>query len=90
MKAVAGWEGVAVFSDTISAEAAAQLLRSEGVETRVVADSAILGEARRCELQVPALLAHKARWLLRETPVSDAELDYLATGKLGGDGDASP
>jgi hypothetical protein len=80
---------VATYSDTVSAEVSAQLLRSEGVDVRLVTDSALLGEARQCEVHVPAQLAHRARWLLAQSPVSDGELEYLATGMLG-DGDTSP
>lgn len=88
MDPVVAWEAIASYSDTISAEATVQLLRLEGVQARVVTDTAILGEARRCEIKVPAELAHRARWLLVSPQLSDAELDYLATGSLG-DGDAS-
>jgi len=33
-------------------------------------------------LWVDAALAHRARWLLKLGTVSEAELEYLATGKL--------
>ncbi len=29
-------------------------------------------------------LAHRARWIVAQLPPSDAELDFLATGKLPG------
>lgn len=83
MSEIAVWERVAGYSDTISAEAAMQLLRSEGMEARLVTDSAILGEARQCEIRVPEKFAHRARRLLSWPQVSDAELDYLATGRSG-------
>jgi len=39
---------------------------------------------------VPKALAHRARWIVAQLPVSEAELEFLATGKLPGqDGDVS-
>jgi hypothetical protein len=32
-------------------------------------------------------LAHRARWITAQLPPTDAELDYLATGKLPGQED---
>jgi hypothetical protein len=31
---------------------------------------------------VPRSLEHRARWVMAQLPVTDAELDFLATGKL--------
>lgn len=31
---------------------------------------------------VPQSLAHRARWIVAQLPVSDEELEFLATGKL--------
>lgn len=31
---------------------------------------------------VPKSLVHRARWIAAQLPVSDEELEYLATGKL--------
>lgn len=33
---------------------------------------------------VPKKLAHRARWMVAQLPPSDAELEFLATGKLPG------
>jgi hypothetical protein len=33
---------------------------------------------------VPKYLAHRARWILAQLPVTDEELEFLATGKLPG------
>jgi hypothetical protein len=79
------WQIAASFSDTTSAEAVAQLLRLEGVETRVVTDRALLGEARPSQIWVPAALSHRARWILSQSQVSEAELDFLATGQFRDD-----
>jgi hypothetical protein len=64
------------------------LLRSEGVPAEVVSDTPILGEVRPCEVRVPHELAHRARWLMAEAQFTDAELTFLATGKLEGGDDA--
>ncbi len=34
---------------------------------------------------VPTSLAHRARWIATQLPMSDAGLGYLATGDLSGD-----
>ena len=39
---------------------------------------------------VDAKLAHRARWLLKLGTVSEAELEYLATGKLQNPPDDAP
>jgi len=82
------WNVVATFSDVPSAQALATLFRAEGVPVEVVSDTSLLGEARCCEIRVPAELAHRARWLMSQAQFTDAELTFLATGKLeGGDND---
>jgi hypothetical protein len=77
------WNVVATFSDVPSAQALASLFRAEGVPTELVSDTSLLGEARSCEIRVPSELAHRARWLMSQAQVTDAELEFLATGKLG-------
>lgn len=71
--------------DTLSAQVLAERLNGEGVPTRVQTDSAIFGVARRCEILVPTELLHRARSLLASSQLSDTELSYLATGRLGSD-----
>jgi hypothetical protein len=77
------WDVVATFSDVPSAQVLVALFRSEGVPVDLVSDTYLLGEARRCEVRVPRALMHRARWLMAQAQVSDAELVFLATGKLG-------
>jgi hypothetical protein len=77
------WKQVAAVMDTVSAQAIAERLESEGVPVRVKADSSLLGEARSCEVMVPSELLHRARWLLSSDGVSEEELTLLATGELG-------
>ena len=80
-----GWRVAATLSDTASADAIAQLLRLEGVECLVISDSALMGKASSAQVLVPNALAHRARWILAQSQVSEAELDYLATGRLWDD-----
>jgi hypothetical protein len=84
------WDVVATFSDIPSAQALASLFRAEGVPAEVVTDTSLLGEARDCGIRVPPELAHRARWLMSQAQVTDAELEFLATGKLGGVDNADP
>jgi len=76
------WQPFQTFSDRGSAEAMAVVLDCEGVPTRIESSKLVAGvEARHCVL-VPASLAHRAKWVLADTDVTDSELEYLATGKL--------
>lgn len=60
----------------------AVVLDSEGVPARVESSKLVAGiESQHCVL-VPASLAHRANWVLADSDLTDAELDYLATGKL--------
>lgn len=68
--------------DELSALALQQRLELEGVATVLRTDTTLLGVARRCTLYVAPDLLHRAQWLLKTPPVSDAELEYLATGAL--------
>lgn len=80
------WEVVAVAADTVSAGVLMGRLAAEGVRTRLDADSAILGEARQCRIEVPANAIRKARTILWQTRFSEDELTALA---LGADGDCA-
>ena len=65
-----------------SAEIDAAFLRSEGVPARVAPVYMVPGEYRSIRLMVNAALEHRARWLLKTVPVSEEELEFLATGVL--------
>jgi len=68
------------FPDRGSAESLCSWLEFEGVPAYV--------EPRAQETQfvvyVLKELAHRARWITAQLPPTDAELDFLATGKLPG------
>jgi hypothetical protein len=76
------WCVLDTYGDRFAAEADAGFLRSEMVAAKVEVVSDFPGQVRGAKLWVDAALAHRARWLLKLSPVSDAELEYLATGKL--------
>ena len=76
------WETFAVFDDEASAEAVAGRLRLEGVPSQVQANVQLPGLSV-FRLMVPKDLAHRARRAMSLAETSDAELAFLATGKLG-------
>ncbi len=83
-------EQVATFSDTTSAEVLAGMLRIEGVPVEVRTDSPLPGLVNTVKVFVPASLAHRARWLMNASTVTEAELDFAATGELDGcEGDSN-
>jgi hypothetical protein len=75
------WITVAVVSDTLSAQAIYERLTTDGVSARVLSDTALLGTARQCRVQVPAEVEHRAKRVLADAQFSDAELEELATGR---------
>ncbi|HEU4624579.1 MAG TPA: hypothetical protein VFS52_07455 [Steroidobacteraceae bacterium] len=79
------WQLLITVFDTLSAQVVAERLNGEGVPTRVRTDSEILGVARTCDIFVPAESLGRAQSLLGSAGLSDTELSYLATGKLGSD-----
>jgi len=78
------WGLFKVFPDLSAAEALRLQLEHHGVPTRVESRALEVGlEAQFCVF-VSKTLAHRARWVVAQLPLTDAELDYLATGKLPG------
>jgi hypothetical protein len=78
------WELFKTFPDLSAAEALRLQLEHHGVPTRVESSALEVGlEAKFCVF-VSKTLAHRARWIVAQLPLTDAELDYLATGKLPG------
>lgn len=76
------WSEVVTLSDRISAEAVLGLLTQGDVPGRIVSDEHLPGLGLFFSVVVPAELLHRARWLLSEAQVSEAELTYLATREL--------
>lgn len=79
-----GWQLAATLSDNASAQMLATLFRAEGVPAEVISITpSFLGEVGVFEIRVPMELLHRARWLMSQSQVTDAELTFLATGVLG-------
>ena len=76
---------VATLEDEASAELLAGMLRNEGVPTEVRPISPLPGIVDEVQLYVPTSLAHRARWLMNSSKVTDEELRFAATGELGPD-----
>jgi len=76
------YEEFRTFPHRGAAESFSSWLQFEGVPSFV--EPRTLGNAVEAEFVVYALkkLAHRARWITSQLPPTDAELDYLATGKL--------
>ncbi len=76
---------VATFEDEASAEILAGMLRSEGVPTEVRLISPLPGIVDEVQVYVPTSLAHRARWFMNSSKVTDEELRFAATGEPGQD-----
>lgn len=74
------WELFKVFPDLSAAETLRLQLEHHKVPTRVESRALEVGmEAKFCVFVLKAL-AHRARWVVAQLPLTDAELDFLATG----------
>jgi hypothetical protein len=80
-----GYELLVEFSDLGSADAVAGLLAGERIRTKVVAVRPVAGIPSAFRVLVAEKHLHRARWFLEHNEISENELIYLATGKLGGD-----
>ena len=78
------YEEFKTFPERGSAESLHSWLEFEGVPSYV--ESNALSGALETQFVVYVLkkLAHRARWIVAQLPPSDAELVFLATGKLPG------
>ncbi|HEX3912319.1 MAG TPA: hypothetical protein VHW71_02325 [Steroidobacteraceae bacterium] len=74
---------MATFSDVSSGHVIVTLFNREGLPAKLILGNPLLGDANGCEIQIPRELAHRARWILSQAELTDAELTYLATGELG-------
>jgi hypothetical protein len=84
------WREFATYGDAASAEVIAGLLRSEDVPARIVSDEPMPGLIRGFSVLVAPEMLHRARWILSQAQLSDAELSYYATGRLGEDDSNAP
>lgn len=81
------WHEFAVYSDSVSAEAAAGLLRSEGVPVDIQSDVPVPGLIQGFRLRVPFDLAKRAEWVFANAQFTEEELAFIATGRLDSGGE---
>src|SRR5690349_20287996 len=78
------WERFMSFPDSASAAAVAGYLEQNGLPSRVEAGSPTVDLSPAVHLLVEGHLFHRARWLLaQQADITEAELEFLATGRLG-------
>ncbi len=75
---------VAAVYDLGTAQSLAALLNAELVPAEIAPGPHVIGEARVWEVRVPSKSSERARLLLAPSILSEAELNYLATGVLVG------
>lgn len=80
-------EVVAEFPEIGSADLAASLLKTELVHAKVDPSSPLAGIGATYRVLVDRRQLHRARWILQDSDLSEAELTYLATGELNPDSD---
>lgn len=78
------WVVFRVFPEQSGASALCGQLEAGGCPAKFEARA--LGNALETNfcVFVPKVLAHRARWIVAQLPLTDAELEFLATGKLPG------
>lgn len=84
MEDLGEWVVFRAFPEQSAAAALSGQLEAGGCPARFEARA--LGNAVETDycVFVPKSLAHRARWILAQLPVTDEELEFLATGKLPG------
>jgi hypothetical protein len=78
-----GWESFAIYHDELAAGVVAEYLRRNDCPAQV-AGSAGTALEPSVRVLVPGELLHRARWLWATADLTEAELQYLATGELPG------
>jgi Putative prokaryotic signal transducing protein len=72
------WEWLEDCADHLAAEVIAGQLRAESVPVYIQDVSAIPGLVGSSRIFVPENFMHRARWVLAQAPLSEAELEWLA------------
>lgn len=86
--APAEWTEFRAYSTRGEADVLCRQLQLAGVPSTV--ESRALESAVEAQywVMVATRLAHRARWIVAQLPPTEAELDFLATGKLSQDDSA--
>lgn len=78
-----GWECFAIYRDELAAGVVVQYLRRNDCPAQLTGSAgAALQPGVR--VMVPGELIHRAKWLWAQADLTEAELQYLATGELPG------
>lgn len=78
------YEEFRTFPDRGPADSMCSWLEFEGVPSYVEPRGLSSGMETKFVVFVLQKLAHRARWIVAQMPPTDAELEFLATGKLPG------
>ena len=81
------YEEFRAFPERTAADSLCSWLEFEGVPSYVQPRTLAIGLEADFVVFVVKKLAHRARWIVSQLPPSDAELDFLATGRLPGQED---
>jgi hypothetical protein len=76
------WQLFKLFPTRVEADRIATFLQSSGVPAYVDHGALGVGLEGDFKVFVATELAHRARWLISLPQIADAELDFLATGRL--------
>jgi hypothetical protein len=76
------WCVIREFPNYAGAEITKSLLEAAGVPVEIIPSDSITALYTGVRVLVKASLAHRARWVLSNADFSEAELVYMATGKL--------
>ena len=76
------WQFFKLFAGRVEADRIATFLQSSGVPAYVDHGGLGVGLEGDFKVFVASELAHRARWLTSLPEIADAELDFLATGRL--------
>jgi len=74
------WHVLTTTPDVASAQALVEFLLAQGITSRVVPDSTILGQAFTCRVVVDAAVADQAQRVMSQGQFTEEELAFLATG----------
>jgi hypothetical protein len=72
------WEWLEDCPDHLAAEVIAGQLRTESVPVYIQDEAAIPGLVQGSRIFVPENFMHRAKWVLAQAPLSEAELECLA------------
>lgn len=81
------WECFAIYHDELAAEVVAGYLRRNDCPAQIAGRAGAALDHPGVRVLVPGGLLHRARWLWAKSDLTEAELQYLATGELPGDSD---